>query len=52
MGDMVIREGNIEEKIEAATVESLCEPDALKKVGLEPIPLDEIGPKPVSFLKD
>ena len=52
MGDMVIREGNIEEKIEAATIESLCEPDALKKVGLEPIPLDEIGPKPVSFLKD
>ncbi|MBQ6618951.1 MAG: right-handed parallel beta-helix repeat-containing protein [Thermoguttaceae bacterium] len=52
MGDMVTCEGNVEEKIDGATVESLCRPDALKKVGLEPIPLEEIGPKPVRFLKD
>ena len=49
---MVTCEGNVEEKIDGATVESLCRPDALKKVGLEPIPLEEIGPKPVRFLKD
>ena len=51
-GDMVIHEDNIEEKIDGATVESLCRPDALGKVGLEPIPLEEIGPKPGGFLKD
>ncbi|MBQ3454685.1 MAG: hypothetical protein IJG25_07445, partial [Thermoguttaceae bacterium] len=52
MCDRVIREGNVEEKIDGATVESLCEPDALGKVGLEPIPLGEIGLKAGSFLKD
>ena len=50
--DGVIQEGNIEEKIEGATVESLCESDSLKRAGLEPISLEEIGPRPGSFLKD
>ena len=50
--DGVIQEGNIEEKIEGATVESLCESESLQRAGLEPISLDEIGPKPDSFLKD
>ena len=52
MGNTVICEGNVEEKIDGATLEALCEPDALGKVGLEPIPLGEIGPKPGSYLKD
>ena len=52
MGESVTNEGNVVEKIEGATIEALCESDALQKVGLEPIPLEKIGPKPVNFLND
>ncbi len=38
-------EGNVELKIPGATMKQLCTPDFLKKHGLQPIPVEKMGPR-------